>query len=407
MEICEHCGEVHAFKGFVYRQTNTSNGKWYIGSHFGCPDDGYLGSGVAFLRALRKYGPQSFEREIIFHSTGSRSDLHASEEQILKACRARQDRNSYNMKNKGMGQDPEVTRLINLGKKIPREQIARQQASLLMSGKIAGVNNPRAQEVVNLRTEEKFAYGRLAAQSVDGTDPGISEACHKGNKHREDYWMFVVDWEELERPDVHPFAKKANWRVVRLSDGEVFESASAAAREHGITARTIGLALDFETKSAAQHHWMRYRTWVLEGRPVRQFSPFRRAIDRVVDVTTGTNYRTCAECADAVEMTEENVRASCKGKHRTRRFMWYGDWMKAGCPQIEFEKLEAQYINRSRIVRIKDTLDPSAEWIEFPSQLAAATYISKARFENTNSAGVSRAADGRVVYRGFTIERIS
>lgn len=51
--------------GFVYRWTNTLNGKKYIGAHIGRPDDGYTGSGQAFRRAVRHHGIEAFEREIL------------------------------------------------------------------------------------------------------------------------------------------------------------------------------------------------------------------------------------------------------------------------------------------------------------------------------------------------------
>ena len=53
---CELCGIEHSYSGFIYKQINQINQKWYIGSHFGCKDDGYPGSGDAFIRAVRKYG---------------------------------------------------------------------------------------------------------------------------------------------------------------------------------------------------------------------------------------------------------------------------------------------------------------------------------------------------------------
>jgi hypothetical protein len=50
----------------VYKTTNTINNKIYIGKHStNNLNDGYLGSGKYLNRAINKYGPDSFKREIL------------------------------------------------------------------------------------------------------------------------------------------------------------------------------------------------------------------------------------------------------------------------------------------------------------------------------------------------------
>lgn len=50
--------------GFIYIWRNTGTKKFYIGSHIGTIDDGYVGSGVYFKRAYKK-APHLFKRRII------------------------------------------------------------------------------------------------------------------------------------------------------------------------------------------------------------------------------------------------------------------------------------------------------------------------------------------------------
>jgi hypothetical protein len=51
---------------YVYKTTNTSNGKYYIGlKSSDTLDDDYLGSGIAFKRAVKKYGKDKFKKEIL------------------------------------------------------------------------------------------------------------------------------------------------------------------------------------------------------------------------------------------------------------------------------------------------------------------------------------------------------
>ena len=84
--------------GFVYRWTDTSNGMYYIGSHKGTPDDGYVGSGIHFKRAYEKR-PSSFVREIIYKGPHYRE----LEEFILEELDAAKDDKSYNLKNTAIG----------------------------------------------------------------------------------------------------------------------------------------------------------------------------------------------------------------------------------------------------------------------------------------------------------------
>lgn len=85
--------------GFVYKWTNSVNNKYYIGSHKGHVTDGYIGSGLIFRNAVRKYGIKHFKREILYVGI----DYRSTEEMILKQHNAASDNLSYNMKNEALG----------------------------------------------------------------------------------------------------------------------------------------------------------------------------------------------------------------------------------------------------------------------------------------------------------------
>ena len=85
--------------GFVYKWMNKTNGKWYIGSHKGTPDDGYIGSGLMFRSAVEKYGIENFERILLYEG----EDFKAREDEILKELDAANCNDSYNLKNEALG----------------------------------------------------------------------------------------------------------------------------------------------------------------------------------------------------------------------------------------------------------------------------------------------------------------
>lgn len=81
---------------FVYKTTNTINGKIYIGVHSTVNlDDGYIGSGKQFLKAVSKYGKPNFKREIIeFFNTSE--EAYAFEEKIVNESFIK-NKNTYNV----------------------------------------------------------------------------------------------------------------------------------------------------------------------------------------------------------------------------------------------------------------------------------------------------------------------
>ena len=81
---------------YVYRITNLINQKEYVGVHTTLNlDDGYMGSGIAIMRAVKKHGANNFRKEII-QFFESESDAYDYELQIVnEEYVARED--TYNM----------------------------------------------------------------------------------------------------------------------------------------------------------------------------------------------------------------------------------------------------------------------------------------------------------------------
>ena len=87
---------------FIYKTTNKINGKYYIGMNKTKNiDDGYLGSGKYFRDALKKYGEENFEREILEYCN-SDEEMHNAEARYITEDIVN-DKNSYNLKLGGEG----------------------------------------------------------------------------------------------------------------------------------------------------------------------------------------------------------------------------------------------------------------------------------------------------------------
>lgn len=68
---------------FVYKTTNLTNGKFYIGVHGAYSlNDQYLGSGITLRRAVMKYGSTNFKREILQEFT-SYDECYEYEKQLV------------------------------------------------------------------------------------------------------------------------------------------------------------------------------------------------------------------------------------------------------------------------------------------------------------------------------------
>lgn len=85
---------------FVYETTNIINGKKYRGIHKTKNlNDGYIGSGFAFEKAVQKYGRENFKREIL-EFCNSYDEL-IEKEKIYVDDNWVKNRNNYNLKTGG------------------------------------------------------------------------------------------------------------------------------------------------------------------------------------------------------------------------------------------------------------------------------------------------------------------
>lgn len=119
--------------GMIYKTTCLVNDKIYIGQTRHINDDEYLGSGTAFLKALRKYGRKNFKREIL-HYCVSQKDLDAWELVMIKRYNSTDRKVGYNILH------GTANRFGNGS--CATFPIVREKISKSLTGKLVGKKNP-------------------------------------------------------------------------------------------------------------------------------------------------------------------------------------------------------------------------------------------------------------------------
>ncbi len=93
---------INTSMNYLYKITNLINNKIYIGVHkTDNIDDGYMGSGTAIKRAIKKYGIENFKKEILEYFDTYELALSEEEKIITENFLLRRD--VYNLRSGGIG----------------------------------------------------------------------------------------------------------------------------------------------------------------------------------------------------------------------------------------------------------------------------------------------------------------
>ena len=113
----------------IYKTTNRTNGKYYIGCHqTNNLNDGYLGSGKHLRNAIKKYGPANFKFEILY-SVSTREKMFELERKIVNEELVKSPL-TYNLKIGGSGGNPGIVGAFK-GKTHKQESIEKIRQSAL------------------------------------------------------------------------------------------------------------------------------------------------------------------------------------------------------------------------------------------------------------------------------------
>jgi len=114
--------------GFVYIWFDRKHKRYYIGSHWGSPDDGYICSS-SWMKQAYKHRRYDFKRRIIQTVTTNRKDLFEAEERWLRMIKPEEIKNRYynlHLKTKHHWlNDPQKS--LSVAKKISKSLTGKKQ----------------------------------------------------------------------------------------------------------------------------------------------------------------------------------------------------------------------------------------------------------------------------------------
>ncbi len=248
----------------IYKITNLVNGKWYIGkdSH---NNPKYLGSGLLIIKAVKKYGKENFNKEVleILPENATHSDLNLAEISWISKTNAANDRMSYNLTYGGDGVIPTDKTRAKIAK-INRKNATNEDRNrkLSVANKEFQKNNPginkerfksaflknpllRDEMAIKQGARRFFVIGIASKEIVWdgfsrrrcalelGLDSRTIWDCLKGISHSHYGYYFRYEGSEhlplTKKPSGGPKKKIKN-----VDTGEIFSSISYAARKLGL-----------------------------------------------------------------------------------------------------------------------------------------------------------------------------
>ena len=174
-----NCPLVHDENGYyhlIYQVTNKKNGKVYVGKHSTKdPYDSYLGTGKLIIRAVKRYKPENFTKELLFCFVDEKEAYLKEAEIVTQEFVDRDD--TYNVITGGYGFSSEDVR----GEKSPwygkhHKQETKDKISSARKGKYAGEKNPMYEKHHTQESKDKMSKSHKGKQLKQETKDKISKA---------------------------------------------------------------------------------------------------------------------------------------------------------------------------------------------------------------------------------------
>jgi len=193
---------------YIYKITNTINGRWYIGKTNG-RDPNYMGSGKLLKQAYARYGQENFIKEVLESCTAD-EELNLREQHWIATTGAIQDPMSYNLAEGGSGGD--------LSKFIPYDKIDYSNHKMEGARRWFNSLTKEQQQEFHACQAAKRTKGWYVSRVDDPTETYVQNISKWCEEHNVDKSMPTT----LNNPKSHLFQKQTKgWRIRRSNMPEL------------------------------------------------------------------------------------------------------------------------------------------------------------------------------------------
>ena len=361
--------------GFIYITTNMVNGKRYIGQKKFC--DGwktYLGSGKLLKEAIKKYGKENFERDIVAIAY-TKEELDELEIQFIRNYNANDRNKFYNITEGGEGGKGLYGELNGMyGKHLSEER--KKKLSLINSGennyfygkhhteetrkKISEINKGRcigdksvlSKKVICIDNKEIFNSVSDIERKFGYSESAVSACCRKENMSAYNkVWMYLDDYNKMSSEEIERMYKRNKQgingefnpkarEVICLNTLEKFKTLKEAGEKYSIGRALISSCCSKVYKSVKSKEYgklvFRYYDEYLnmskkEIQDDIMYGKYNcEPKDRIICLEDNKIYYCARQVEEETGLFATSITACCKGKYKRvgkKRWQYYEDYL--------------------------------------------------------------------------------
>lgn len=222
---------------YIYKTTNSLNGKIYIGKRIyrKKDDNWYLGSGVYLNRAIKKYGREYFKKEIL---EWCEDEVHLCKREIywIKYFNSTNSQIGYNLSLGGDGGNVGKEAYIKIGNKLRGKKRPKEFGEKVSK---ALKNKPKSKEH-NEKVRQSLMGRKRPQEVVDKMSKSIKEKYDSG-------------WKSPVQIEVYQYNKKTGDYI------QSFKSATEAGRVLNIDRKAITNNCSGKSKSSGGFIWSKIK----------------------------------------------------------------------------------------------------------------------------------------------------